>query len=45
MGADIGDYCVVGAGAIVTERTVAPPHRVLIGVPARVIENAAHRFA
>ena len=45
MGADIGDYCVVGAGAVVTEGTVAPPHSVLVGVPARVIENAARRFA
>lgn len=45
MGADIGDYCVIGAGAVVREGTVAPPYSVLVGVPARVMPNAARRFA
>lgn len=45
MGADIGDHCVVAAGAVVTEGTVAPPYSVLRGVPARVIPDAARRFA
>jgi acetyltransferase-like isoleucine patch superfamily enzyme len=45
MGVDIGDFSVVGAGAVVREGTIAPPHSVLVGVPARVIENAARRFA
>lgn len=45
MGADIGDHSVVAAGAVVTENTVAPPYSVLRGVPARVHEDAARRFA
>jgi acetyltransferase-like isoleucine patch superfamily enzyme len=45
MGANIGDYCVIGAGAVVKEGTVAPPYSVLVGVPARVIPGAARRFA
>lgn len=45
MGADIGDCCVVGAGAVVKEGTTAPPYSVLVGVPARVIPGAARRFA
>ena len=45
MGSDIGDHCVVGAGAVVKEGTVAPPYSVLVGVPARVTPDAARRFA
>lgn len=45
MGSDIGDNCIVGAGAVVKEGTVAPPFSVLVGVPARVIPDAARRFA
>ena len=44
MGSDIGDHCVVGAGAVVREGTVAPPYSVLVGVPARVIPDAARRI-
>jgi carbonic anhydrase/acetyltransferase-like protein (isoleucine patch superfamily) len=45
MGADIGDHSVVGAGAVVREGTVAPPYSVLVGVPARVLPDAARRFS
>lgn len=45
MGANIGDHCVVGAGAVVKEGTVAPPYSVLVGVPARIIPGAAKRLA
>jgi acetyltransferase-like isoleucine patch superfamily enzyme len=44
MGADIGHHCVVAAGAVVPEGTVAPPWSVLVGVPARVRPDAARRF-
>lgn len=44
MGADIGDHCVVAAGAVVTENTIAPPFSVLRGVPARVYPDAAKSF-
>jgi len=44
MGCDIGDFSVVGAGAVVREGTVAPPHSLLVGVPARVVPEGALRF-
>lgn len=34
--ADIGDYCVIAAGAVVPEREHIPPRSFLAGVPARV---------
>jgi acetyltransferase-like isoleucine patch superfamily enzyme len=44
MGARIGSYSVVGAGAVVREGTEAPPHSLLVGVPARVVADGARRF-
>lgn len=44
MGCEIGDHSVVGAGAVVREGTIAPPHSLLVGVPARIIEGAARRL-
>jgi acetyltransferase-like isoleucine patch superfamily enzyme len=44
MGADIGHHSVVGAGAVVKENTTAPPYSLIVGVPARVIENGARRL-
>jgi acetyltransferase-like isoleucine patch superfamily enzyme len=45
MGSDIGDYSAVGAGAVVLQGTVAPPHSLLVGVPARVIPDGARGYA
>ena len=36
MGADIGHHSIIGAGAVVTEGTIAPPYSLLVGVPATV---------
>lgn len=36
-GVEIGDYAVIGAGAVVTKSI--PPRSVAVGVPARVIKN------
>ena len=44
MGASIGDYSIVAAGAIVREYTEAPPYSLLVGVPARVIADGARKF-
>jgi acetyltransferase-like isoleucine patch superfamily enzyme len=44
MGARIGAHSIIGAGAIVREGTVAPEYSLLVGVPARVIEDGARRF-
>ena len=35
-GAVIGEDCVVGAGALVTEQTVVPPKSLILGAPAKV---------
>lgn len=35
--ADIGEDCIVGAGALVTEGTVVPPGSLVLGMPARVV--------
>ena len=32
----VGEYSIVGAGAVVTERTVSPPRSLVLGLPARV---------
>ena len=34
---EIGEHCVVGAGAVVTR--ALPPHSVAVGVPARVVRT------
>jgi carbonic anhydrase/acetyltransferase-like protein (isoleucine patch superfamily) len=34
--ATIGEYSIVGAGALVTENTIIPPRSLVIGMPAKV---------
>jgi carbonic anhydrase/acetyltransferase-like protein (isoleucine patch superfamily) len=36
-GAVIGDECLIGAGSVVTQRTVIPPRSLVLGAPAKVI--------
>ena len=36
-GAVIGDHCIVGANALVTQRFVAPPGSMILGAPAKVV--------
>src|ERR1043165_6645363 len=36
-GAQIGDRCIVGANALVTQRFVAPPGSMILGAPAKVV--------
>lgn len=36
-GAKIGDRCIVGANALVTQRFVAPPGSMILGSPAKVV--------
>jgi gamma-carbonic anhydrase len=35
-GVVIGEDCVVGAGALITEQTVVPPKSLILGSPAKV---------
>jgi carbonic anhydrase/acetyltransferase-like protein (isoleucine patch superfamily) len=37
--AEIGDYSIVGAGAIVMERVVIPPNSVVFGMPAKAAKT------
>jgi carbonic anhydrase/acetyltransferase-like protein (isoleucine patch superfamily) len=36
-GAEIGDECLIGAGALVTSRTKIPPRSLVLGSPAKVV--------
>ena len=35
-GVVVGDDCLIGAGALVTEHTKIPPHSLVLGSPARI---------
>lgn len=35
-GVEIGDYCVIAAGAVVMPRTVVPDHSFVTGVPGKI---------
>jgi acetyltransferase-like isoleucine patch superfamily enzyme len=45
MGCSIGDHCVIAAGAVLLEFTSVPDWSVVVGVPGRIIEGAARKFA
>jgi len=38
-GAEIGDECLIGAGALVTSRTKIPPRSLVLGSPAKVVRQ------
>jgi carbonic anhydrase/acetyltransferase-like protein (isoleucine patch superfamily) len=38
-GAKIGEFSIIGAGAIVTENTIIPPYSLVLGMPAKVIKS------
>jgi carbonic anhydrase/acetyltransferase-like protein (isoleucine patch superfamily) len=38
-GAKIGDRCIVGANALVTQRFVAPPGSMILGAPAKIVRS------
>jgi acetyltransferase-like isoleucine patch superfamily enzyme len=39
MGSQIGDYCTIGAGAVVTQFSIIASGSTVVGVPARVIKH------
>jgi carbonic anhydrase/acetyltransferase-like protein (isoleucine patch superfamily) len=41
----IGEGSIVGAGALVTQRTVIPPHSLVLGVPAKVVRTLSASMA
>lgn len=45
MGADIGDHCVVAAGAVVPQFMRVPPWSVVVGVPAVIKPDAARQHS
>lgn len=42
--AEIGDGCCIGAGALVTEKTVIPPYKLALGVPAQVAADISEKM-
>jgi len=41
----VGEGSIVGAGALVTQRMVVPPHSLVLGAPAKVVRTLAPSFA
>jgi carbonic anhydrase/acetyltransferase-like protein (isoleucine patch superfamily) len=41
----IGEGSIVGAGSLVTQRTVIPPHSLVMGAPAKVVRTLAAAVA
>jgi len=37
--AEIGEYCIVAAGAVVTEGQIVPPNSLVMGVPGKVVRD------
>lgn len=38
-GVKVGKHCIIGAGAVVTERTVVPDGTMMLGVPAKPVKT------
>jgi carbonic anhydrase/acetyltransferase-like protein (isoleucine patch superfamily) len=38
-GSKVEEYCIIGAGALVTENTTIPSYSVAVGIPARVMRR------
>ena len=43
-GCMIGEYCIIGAGAIVTEETVIPPYSLVLRIPGKVVGQVDERL-
>jgi carbonic anhydrase/acetyltransferase-like protein (isoleucine patch superfamily) len=41
--AEIGDECLIGAGALVTSRTKIPPRSLVLGSPAKVVRQLTEK--
>jgi len=41
---EIGEGCCIGAGALVTENKVIPPHKLVVGVPAKIIGDVSEEM-
>lgn len=44
MGCNVGDHCVIAAGAVVPQHTQVPEWSVVAGVPATIRDGAARRL-
>ena len=42
-GAEIGEYALIGAGALVTENKNIPPRTLVLGTPARVVRELTEK--
>jgi carbonic anhydrase/acetyltransferase-like protein (isoleucine patch superfamily) len=43
-GCIIGEYSIIGAGAIVTEETVIPPYSLVLGIPGKIVGEVDERL-
>jgi len=43
-GARVGSFSIIGAGSVVTEKTVIPPNSLAVGVPAKVIKKTTEEL-
>lgn len=44
MGCQIGNHCVIAAGSVVPQFTIVPDKSVVVGIPGKILENAAEKF-
>lgn len=44
MGCNIGNQCVIAAGAVVPQFTHVPERSIVAGIPGKIIEGAAEKF-
>jgi carbonic anhydrase/acetyltransferase-like protein (isoleucine patch superfamily) len=42
-GAEIGEWCIVAAGSVVTPNTKVPAHSVVMGVPAKIVRKTTEK--
>ena len=42
-GAEIGDWCIIGAGAVVKENDKIPEGSLVVGVPARIVRQLTEK--
>lgn len=44
MGCQIGDACLIGAGSLLPPRFIVPPHKLVMGHPAKIIKDLDDRI-
>lgn len=42
--AEIGDGCCIGAGTLVTEKSIIPPYKLVVGIPGKIVGDIDQRM-